>query len=191
MSALITHTVVFTRPDARRMTWADVMADRIARGLEKPLPAKSTRKAKAPTGPRTVDVDGVQIDARDPRNTRPHTAPPFTGALPTSAARAASLRKGTMLACACRLCALALNPPRTFAEHTAFCVDLVREQEVELFGGPRKVSTHEDNRHPDARQKSKDARDWELAVYGPAGCLGSGSPRVDLPAGEADFGGGK
>lgn len=141
MSALITHTVVFKRPDARPMTWADVMADRIARGLEKPLPAKSTRKAKVPTGPRMVDVDGLQLDARDPRNTRPHTAPMFMGDRPTSAARAASLRKGAMLACECRLCALALNPPSTFADFSKFIgADLAREQEAELFGGARNFS---------------------------------------------------
>ena len=122
------------------MSWDDVMADRIARGLEK---APKVRTAKAPKvdGPRmlrfldAVGVSTVEIDARDPRNNRPCTAPRHVGGPPKSAAGALKLRRSYMAQCECRLCALAMFPARTFAEHEAFGLSAIRaEHDASPFG---------------------------------------------------------
>lgn len=71
------------------------------------LPLKPLRKPKA-----------LPPEARETSNTKPHTeatiAPEVRASLKGATARKA--RHGAMLACGCRLCALALNPPLTFAE---------------------------------------------------------------------------
>lgn len=132
------------------MTWEQIMRDRIARGLEvdpatarptPPRPAKNQARRTsraADAGPRRVTIDGLEIDARDPRNATPCTAPRYTGLPPKSPAAAARARREAMAQCACRLCALALHPPLTFAEHRAFCGQIVDESmEREIFGAPR------------------------------------------------------
>lgn len=60
--------------------------------------------------------------ANDPRaltNLKEHSETP-TGAKPKTAAAASKLRRKAMEACMCRMCALALNPPKTFAEWNEF-----------------------------------------------------------------------
>ncbi len=62
-------------------------------------------------------------EARELSNLRPHTeavvSPETRAALsgPHARATATKARRAAMLACGCRLCALALNPPQTFAEY--------------------------------------------------------------------------
>jgi hypothetical protein len=65
-------------------------------------------------------------DPRLPSNTaahvqRPLSAKELTGKM--TPARAAKLRRLSMAACPCRLCALALNPPLTFADAVRFTPD--------------------------------------------------------------------
>lgn len=70
-----------------------------------PKVAKRARvKATAPAGP----------DPRLPSNLAPHV---FQN--DGKASRTPAQRRKLMAACPCRLCALALNPPLTFAEHAA------------------------------------------------------------------------
>ncbi len=114
-------TQLYARADAPTMTWADIEADRMARGLDLPVhqvAPKVTRAKRAPsaTGPRMVNG----ADARLPSNLTRCTAPAFNGALPTSKATAASLRRKAMAVCNCRLCNLALCPALTFEDHAAF-----------------------------------------------------------------------
>jgi len=155
------------------LTWADIMADRTARGLEAPRPAPAKR-VQAPTGPRSiVIVGGPTVDQRDPRNTLACTAPMHSGGAPKSAAAASKARREAMVKCSCRTCGLALWPPLTFAEHRAFCgVILDAEQEDAVFGGPRVKREHVDGRDSIEVRKSRDCHDRELSVYGPKGCLG-------------------
>lgn len=80
--------------------------------------------------PRPVKISKVKVaranvisknegpDPRLPSNLKPHSEAPYSGpALKPGAAK--KRRAAMMLACGCRLCALALRPALTFAEHEA------------------------------------------------------------------------
>lgn len=61
------------------------------------------------------------IDARLPTNMKPHEeAPAPLRAKKWTPAAAAKARAKAYAACGCRLCAIALNPPKTFAEGERF-----------------------------------------------------------------------
>jgi len=77
-----------------RISWADIVADRRARGL-----------------------DGQ--DPRLPSNVKAHSELAYVGPGLTRA-QATKERARRMKACGCRLCALALNPPLTFADAARF-----------------------------------------------------------------------
>lgn len=103
-------------------------------------------------------------DLRDVTNNRPHTAVPYAGPTPKTAAQAAKLRKKAMQACGCRLCALALNPPQTFAEWTRFGLDAIRAETDAAY--PRHHSRFEctmgadcpnPNHNPKARRQEEEA----------------------------------
>lgn len=80
---------------------------------ELPPPAPPTsKKAKAPR----KTLAPTTIDLRAPTNTKPHVRIPYNGPQPKTPAAAAKLRRVAMAQCECRLCALALNPPKTFEE---------------------------------------------------------------------------
>lgn len=109
-------------------------------------------------------------DLRDPSNNRPHIEVPYTGPAPRTAAQAAKLRKKAAQACGCRLCALALNPPTTFADWQRLVgPGLDAEQERIIFGGPRIKSTYLDKRSRDERRQYEETNAWEKATYGEKG----------------------
>ncbi|MDX2014163.1 MAG: hypothetical protein SFW67_28450 [Myxococcaceae bacterium] len=154
----------FNRP---AMTWADIMADRVARGLERAPKTPKAKVAKVEAPPQVNGVDRRHVD-----NDTPCTVPTYKGPAPKSAAGAAKVRRESMRGCGCRLCALALRPVATFAEMRALgMVDLASEQEVELFGGPRKASTHAPSR--ETVKAAEAARAAELAKWGPEGVCGA------------------
>lgn len=102
----VSRGVAIVRP----LTWADIVSDRAARGLK-------TRGERARNGIAFVDPSS---DPRLPSNVKPHDpGVPYSGPRLTPG-RAATERKRKMLACGCRLCALALNPPLTFADGERF-----------------------------------------------------------------------
>lgn len=98
------------------MTWDRILADRIARGLEKP-----------------------GMDPRLPSNVQAHVEEPYHGPS-LSKAKAASERKRRMKACGCRLCALVLNPPMTFAEAERFGLHMGGFAEVDRTVEAMRVS---------------------------------------------------
>jgi hypothetical protein len=78
-------------------------------------PNPPVRKLQAAPAP----LPAPEFDARDLRNVKAHNeriAPVKTW----TKASAAKFRRDTAKACGCRLCALALNPPVTFAEYEVF-----------------------------------------------------------------------
>lgn len=77
---------------------------------------KAPKKAKVPEAPAT--------DPRLPTNLEPHVELPRALA-GYSVGQATKARKATMKACKCRLCALALKPPLTFAESALFGLDTI------------------------------------------------------------------
>lgn len=181
MSALLpTATVVVRRFDKPvAMTWEAIMRDRIARGLEAdpevtratpPRPPSRTKspRAKKSSLARTFNLAGVEVDLRDPRNVAPCTAPAYTGPAPKTPAAAAKIRRELMAKCSCRLCALALNPPSTFAEHRALCGQILDESmEREVFGGPRVLREHVSSREAIAARREMDTA--EQLIHGPGG----------------------
>jgi hypothetical protein len=72
---------------------------------------------RKPSAPQAVVPAPVPIheDSRSMSNTRAHLEVPYTGPALTPA-KARKERQRAMAACMCRLCALALSPPKTFAE---------------------------------------------------------------------------
>lgn len=89
---------------------------------------------------------GLESDPREKTNSAPCTVPLYTGPRPATAAGAARIRRESMKLCACRMCALALNPPRTFAEHTRFVGDITPEAREWIYGGAPIISTHHADR---------------------------------------------
>lgn len=130
----MTATLCMADPRLKRaMTWADIEADRIARGLHiapiplvvpalsPPLP-KAARKAKSKVDPFAAFLATHGFDARSTENDKPHFEPASKGAM-ASKAQAQKERTSRMTACMCRLCALALRPPMTFGEARLFGVE--------------------------------------------------------------------
>jgi hypothetical protein len=141
--------------------------------IQAPEPPPPPPESPAPEVRYSSMVDAFVMtpaDLRESSNNRPHTETPYTGLRPKTAAQAAKVRRKAMQACGCRLCALALNPPKTFAEWARLCGTILdAEAELAIFRGPRVPSTHVDNRSAAEKRASKDAAAWELATYGERG----------------------
>ena len=73
------------------------------------------------------DKKGWTMDPRSSSNTKMPDETPST-VRPKSATQAARYRKKDMKACLCRLCAIALLPPASFAEWTAYGLDAIRAE---------------------------------------------------------------
>lgn len=145
-------TQLYARHDAPTMRWDDVVAERAARGLltvvrdlqadVKTVPPTKAKRAKA-TKAQNVDAarmawigEGAarrMVDARDPLNTSPCTAP-ISAVKPKTAAQAAKARKLAMSQCSCRLCQLALHPAENFAALKAFGLDTIAEESASVWG---------------------------------------------------------
>lgn len=125
--------VIAFRPAA--LTWDDIQrmrdtSDRPASFFRRIQPiacelvgdddAGEVTRIAAPTDPRSLS------------NVRPHTDQPSYSGPKLTPARAATNRRKQLAACGCRRCALALNPPQTFAdaERFAYAVDTSA-----VFGG--------------------------------------------------------
>jgi hypothetical protein len=94
-----------------------------------PMPAKARCGSKAK---RAKVAAPLGSDLRLPSNLKPHSEAPYSG--PTLKAGAAKKRRASMmLACGCRLCALALNPPTTFDAHSALGLSDASVNELRAF----------------------------------------------------------
>jgi hypothetical protein len=147
-----------------------------------PQPAQ-TRKPKSQPPPAPVVayssmIDGFVVtpdDLRSRDNNRPHTPARYAGPPPKSAAAASKLRRKEMEACGCRLCALALNPPQTFAEYEALGLNSVRaefeaatERHPFTFQCANPSYCTNPNHNPKARRDADEDRGWNTRGSKPA-----------------------
>lgn len=108
------------------MTWEAIEADRLARGLDKRKPAKRA----------TVKVVTFEADRRLPGNLAAHVEQPRKLAGYT-VGQAKAARKATMKACPCRLCALTMNPPTTYADAERFGLATIGAESAGVYGRER------------------------------------------------------
>ncbi len=115
--------------------WAEIEAIRLARKS----PARVTFNVRsaavlaesALSETRASLIAELTPDARMMANTAPHA--PRLAPVELTPAKRRTFHKATQKACPCRLCALALNPPRTFEEMARFGLDSIGAESASLW----------------------------------------------------------